>query len=150
MNREKLLHTINLLTAVSQGKKIEYRNINRNWIDSASVAEGQLECLFNSGEDYRVKPEPKYRRWELHEIPVGAVARRSLKHANKNPQLIIAADLYKWRDEQPGQEDLAYAVMQFENSDNCRTDRMLTGWEWKWAHEDESAWRICGVAESEA
>jgi len=101
-------------------------------------------------EQFRVKPEPKYRRWELHEIPVGAVARRSLKHANKNPQLIIAANLYKWRDEQLGQEELAYAVMHFENSDNCRTDRMLIGWEWKWAHEDESAWRICGVAESEA
>lgn len=104
--------------------------------------EQDLSCL--SVDDFRIKPEPPkptYRQWTLHEIPVGAVARRKNSCSSRVLQVITAADLY----ERLGDEETAYAVMRFEDSNNTRADKLLKGWEWKWAHEPDTAWRICGV-----
>jgi hypothetical protein len=102
--------------------------------------------LLTHSEQFRVKPEPRYRQWKLEEIPVGAIARRKNMHSSQIPQVIIAADIYKWRSDS-GDAEMACAIMKFENSDNTRADRLMKGWEWKWAHEDAYCWQPCCAAE---
>jgi hypothetical protein len=108
---------------------------------------GQWDEIPKNPMAFRVRPEPKYRAWTLNEIPVGAIARRK-KRIGSEPriaQVIIGADLVAWRT-----HDECYAVMHFERDTDHRatcSDNLLHSWEWKWAHEEETAWRTCGVAE---
>lgn len=140
-HRADILRTIELLTAFSQAKSLEYHQSNGEWVHALQPSP---EMLARSPHLYRVKPEPKYRPWRLYEIPVGAVARRKHKGLNQVPQVIVAADYLNasTKEEQP-----ACAIMHFEDKEHTVAENLLKNWEWKWAHEPDIAWRVCGVPE---
>jgi hypothetical protein len=145
MTREQLLHTISLLTAVSQGKTLQQSPArNGVWADVQIEVGFPNPILMTHSEQFRVKPEPKYREWKLEEFPVGAVARRTHKSLNQTPQVIVGADLLSinTREVQP-----ACAIMQFESKEYTTATHLLKSWEWKWAHEDDLCWRPCGAVE---
>jgi len=144
MNRESLLRTINLLTALSQGKTLQLQDLGTSaWMDCTGLAPDDRR-LFTSSDAFRVKPEQWYRQWKLEEIPIGAVARRTHKSLNQTPQVIIGADYLSvsTRDER-----MACAIMHFESKEYTTATYLLKGWEWKWAHEDAHCWRPCGAVE---
>jgi hypothetical protein len=147
MKRESLLHTINLLTAISQGKTIQQAASHTGtWINVDLMLDYPYSLVLTHPEQFRVKPEPKYRQWKLEEIPVGAIARRKSTCGARIPQVILGADIVSSRD----REQIPYAVMHFEREDGhtaTRTCSLLEHWEWKWAHEDDSCWHPCGAVE---
>lgn len=142
MNRADLLKTIELLTAISQAKTLQHCRRDGDWVDVVDVSPSQVMVCPHT---YRVKPEPKYRMWKLGDIPIGAVIRRNDTPTPRIPQVIIAAGIYEGV-----QGNLAFAILHLEHSRNTRADKLLPGWEWKWAHEPEQSWRVCGIPVAEA
>lgn len=143
MNRAQLLHTVNLLTALSQGKQIQQSASQvGTWVDVQIESTYPNPILMTHSEQLRVKPEPKYREWKLEEFPVGAVARRTNKNLNQTPQVIVGAD---YLSSSTREVHMPCAIMRFESKEYTTATYLLKGWEWKWAHEDDLAWRPCGV-----
>lgn len=55
MNREQAKNMLPIIQALAEGKPIEFKNYKGEWVESKQLA-------FNKPiEDYRIKPEPKYR-----------------------------------------------------------------------------------------
>lgn len=70
MNREHWKAMLPVITAFAEGKAVQTNCIGSNWINS------QDELRFDDHpENYRIKPEPKWRPWKEGEIPIGAVWR---------------------------------------------------------------------------
>jgi len=122
--------------AWEDGKAIEYRYTdseiwNRYPSDSPD--------FHNTALDWRVKAAPTYRKWLPHEIPVGATLRP--KSASAFRTLILGVSRY-------GEIIRLACGSDKHPQEISREDAVIcTAFEWKWPHEDDNAWRPCGVEE---
>lgn len=88
----KLKDFIPILQAAAEGKTIQRRNyaICGEWEDFYI---GEMLHFNMPVEDYRIKPEPKFRPWKPEEVPVGALIRFQPHDSTiVGKYLIIASD----------------------------------------------------------
>jgi hypothetical protein len=134
--RSKALRPVR--TAWEDGNEIEFNNKHdeSGWL----IYKGESPDWYNKAIEWRVKTAPMYRQWFANEVPLGAVLRN--KKSGDYRALIVAT----WQDGQ---------IIRVANNDGSNkpellredADTMLTYREWKWPHEDDNAWRPCGVEE---
>lgn len=69
MNRENAQKMLPIFTAFAEGKTIQFKTVNRDWLDTP--------CLYPDAGiyEYRVKPEAAYRAWTKDEVPIGKEVR---------------------------------------------------------------------------
>lgn len=58
MDKKNLKIVMPILQAIVEGKTIQHRTINKEWLDTCV---GSLDHIVTYYKDYRIKPEPTYR-----------------------------------------------------------------------------------------
>ena len=136
MYLEDLKNFIPILQAAAEGKTIQYRCYATcgDWTD---FYVGETLHFDMPLEDYRIKPEPKFRPWKPEEVPVGALIRfMTVGNTIVGQYLIIASDfagiVYSNTESKPVLQKTGLAnIMNYEHSlDHGKT------------------WLPCGVMES--
>lgn len=61
MTREKAKAILPIIQAYAEGKTIQYRTSNNEWVDTYKPS------FSDSSSNYRIKPEPKYRPFKTRE-----------------------------------------------------------------------------------
>lgn len=61
MTREQAKAILPIIQAYAEGKTIQYRTSNNEWVDTYKPS------FSNSSSNYRIKPEPKYRPFKTKE-----------------------------------------------------------------------------------
>ena len=67
MNREQAKKILPIIQAFAEGKIIQSRRINGMWIDLEMKTALNIISLINQPQNYRIKPEPKYRPFKNKE-----------------------------------------------------------------------------------
>ncbi len=118
--------------AWEDGKTIEFKIVGRDSWDVWHLKE--RPCFDATDWQWRIKPEPpqpKYRVWEPHEVPVGAVMR---PRNERDHRWIISGCSRN------------SGTLAFGQAGERTLNEFLTrDYEYKWPHEPETAWRPCGV-----
>jgi hypothetical protein len=71
MNKDNAKDYLPLVQALADGKEIQVKSMAKEWITCTQ------DFYFNATPDnYRIKPEPKWRPWIAVEVPVGMQVRR--------------------------------------------------------------------------
>jgi hypothetical protein len=84
MSPEQVDSFLPLLQALRDGKTIQFRSQRTNsWVDKANP------FFTLPPEYYRIKPEPSYRPWHLHEVPIGRAVVRAKNSVDSPARWLI-------------------------------------------------------------
>ena len=85
-------------------------------------------------ENYRIKPEPKYRAWTIDEVPVGAVTRRKANGINPAGAPIVISKIV----------DSKIFFGDYPTGNDCHTLFLYS----EVSYDFCKTWQPCGVLES--